>query len=153
MNLPLRSSAVGTVIVCEVLEHVEDPFDVAEEITRVLRPNGVCVASTPYDLQIHNFPRDFFRPSPDALSFLFKSMPSRVVGYQGRPEFPHTSFLLGFMNRAVDTATLSTRLEKELRAKTRDNPWSWMRGIPHLRRNPYIRSLTHFNEFHFEPDS
>ena len=150
MTMPVRDSSVGTVVVCEVLEHVRNPFDVAAEITRVMKPNGLCVASTPYDLPIHNFPRDFFRPSPDALSFLFSSLPCRIIGYQGRPEFPHTSFFLGFKREDLDCATISSRLERELRIRMHQNRWRWMGSIPHFRHNPYVRSLTYFNNFHFE---
>lgn len=150
-HLPLRDSSVGMIVICEVLEHVENPFSVAHEVIRVLAPRGICIATTPYDLPIHKFPRDFFRPSPDGLDYLFHSMPKRISGYQGKPEFPRTAFVVGFMDKDVDVNLECARLNDVLRARAPENRWAWLRGIPHFRHNPYFRALTFSNEYHFEP--
>ena len=149
-HLPLRTGSIGTVVIAEVLEHVENPFVVASEVIRTMVPHGVCIATTPYDLPIHNHPRDFFRPSPDALDFLFRSLPRRIVGYQGRREFPHTVMLVGFKGTDVDVESFRAEFSEKLRPRMMENPWRWLAGVPHFRHNPYVRSLTQSNHYGFE---
>jgi SAM-dependent methyltransferase len=39
-NIPLESNSIDTVLLCEVLEHVENPDKVISEIARILKPGG-----------------------------------------------------------------------------------------------------------------
>jgi len=45
--LPLRAASVDVVLMAEVLEHLAEPRSAAHEVTRILRPGGVCLISTP----------------------------------------------------------------------------------------------------------
>ncbi len=45
--LPFRSDSLDVVFSIYVLEHVEQPGELAAEIARVLRPGGVCLMLTP----------------------------------------------------------------------------------------------------------
>lgn len=42
-RLPIRSSSVDVVTICETLEHVLDPYVVLQELKRIIRPKGVVV--------------------------------------------------------------------------------------------------------------
>jgi SAM-dependent methyltransferase len=44
---PLADRSVEVVLANQVIEHVIDPFHVAQEIHRVLKPGGRCVLTTP----------------------------------------------------------------------------------------------------------
>lgn len=46
-QLPFRDDAFGAVTALDVLEHVADDHQAARELSRVLRPGGVLVASVP----------------------------------------------------------------------------------------------------------
>ncbi len=49
-------------VICQaVLEHVLDPYRCVEEIHRVLRPNGLVYAETPFMQQVHGGTHDFTR--------------------------------------------------------------------------------------------
>jgi len=60
-DLPFRDGSVDAVVAQAVLEHVADPWRCAEEIHRVLKPNGIVYAETPFMQQVHLQGFDFTR--------------------------------------------------------------------------------------------
>ncbi len=71
-DLPLADDAVDFVLVTTVLEHVLDPWHVVREISRVLRPGGVVVATTPFMTQVHMGAHDFHRFTDLGHRWLFR---------------------------------------------------------------------------------
>jgi ubiquinone/menaquinone biosynthesis C-methylase UbiE len=67
-----ESEYFDTVIATEVLEHLRDPAAAISEIYRVLKPGGVCVASTRFIFRYHPDPQDFYRFTHDSLEHLFR---------------------------------------------------------------------------------
>ena len=67
-------SSVDAVFCLEVLEHVRNPFLAAKEITRVLKPGGLLVGSTPFCLGEHDSPHDYFRYTRYGLIHLFSQL-------------------------------------------------------------------------------
>lgn len=59
--IPFEDNSFDGVIVQAVLEHVVDPNRCVEEIHRVLKPNGVVYAETPFMQQVHMGRYDFTR--------------------------------------------------------------------------------------------
>jgi len=47
-RLPFRDGCYDTVVMSEVLEHIERPSDALAEAARVIRPGGYLIVSTPY---------------------------------------------------------------------------------------------------------
>lgn len=60
-DIPFEDNSFDGVIVQAVLEHVLDPTRCVEEIHRVLKPNGVVYAETPFMQQVHMGRYDFTR--------------------------------------------------------------------------------------------
>ncbi len=60
-DIPLADCSVDGVVVQAVLEHVVDPHAVAAEIHRVLKPDGLVYAETPFMQQMHGGRYDFER--------------------------------------------------------------------------------------------
>ncbi|MCL1463445.1 methyltransferase domain-containing protein [Argonema galeatum] len=60
-DIPFADNSFDGVIVQAVLEHVVDPNRCVEEIHRVLKPNGVVYAETPFMQQVHMGRYDFTR--------------------------------------------------------------------------------------------
>jgi len=48
-GLPIKSGSVNTVVITEVLEHIQPYVFLIEEIRRVLKRGGIVIASVPYD--------------------------------------------------------------------------------------------------------
>ncbi len=69
-----------TVIATELLEHLYDPQKAINEIKRVMKKGGVCIASTRFIQHYHRVPLDYYRFTPDSLKYLFNGF-SRVEIY------------------------------------------------------------------------
>jgi len=67
------------VIMIEVLEHVRQPQQAADEIFRLLKPGGRVILTTPFIFPIHDRPYDFFRFTKYGLAALFSSYESVIV--------------------------------------------------------------------------
>ncbi len=60
-SIPIRSNSIDCIKCTELLEHVEYPERVIAEISRVLKPGGTLILSTPFIFAIHSDPFDFQR--------------------------------------------------------------------------------------------
>jgi SAM-dependent methyltransferase len=74
-NCPeIESGSFDAVISVDVFEHIREPWLAAPEIIRLLRPGGFTYHSTLFSWRYHPCPVDYWRYTPDALSFLFKDL-------------------------------------------------------------------------------
>jgi SAM-dependent methyltransferase/uncharacterized protein YbaR (Trm112 family) len=71
-DLPFQDGSVDAVVAQAVLEHVADPWRCVEEIHRVLKPNGIVYAETPFMQQVHLHGFDFTRFSHMGHQRLFR---------------------------------------------------------------------------------
>jgi SAM-dependent methyltransferase len=60
-NIPFKDGSLDGVVAQAVLEHVLDPQRCVDEIHRVLKPDGLVYAETPFMQQVHAGPYDFTR--------------------------------------------------------------------------------------------
>ena len=82
-RIPFRAETFDGVWIQAVLEHVLDPALVVAEIYRVLKPQGLIYADTPFMQQVHEGPYDFTRFSLSGHRWLFRQfdeLESGVVG-------------------------------------------------------------------------
>ena len=91
-RLSLADASVGSVLLLETLEHTADPVRALREVSRVLAPDGVVLATSCLDFKIHAYPEDYFRFTPAGIGVLLEPFAYRYVGFQGHPKFPHTVF-------------------------------------------------------------
>jgi len=68
----LPSGSADTVLMTQVLEHVEDPAAAVAEANRILEVRGHLILSTDFAWHLHEEPRDFFRFSEFGLRYLFE---------------------------------------------------------------------------------
>lgn len=69
-EIPLPDGSFDTVLMSEVLEHLETPQAALSEALRLLRPGGKLILTTPFIWVLHEEPRDFYRYSPYGLRHL-----------------------------------------------------------------------------------
>ena len=65
VNRTFNGNQFASVLVLNVLEHTFEPIKVLDNIFRILKPNGTCVAVTPTIWPLHDFPRDCWRINPN----------------------------------------------------------------------------------------
>jgi SAM-dependent methyltransferase len=70
-------------IATEVLEHLSEPQRAVDEMLRVLRPGGACIASTRFLYPYHPDPRDYYRFTWDSLGHLFRRFSEVEVMHHG----------------------------------------------------------------------
>ena len=71
-EIPLADGTVDGVLIQAVLEHVLEPERVVSEIWRVLKPDGVVYAETPFLQQVHEGAYDFTRFTESGHRYLFR---------------------------------------------------------------------------------
>ncbi|PQP34806.1 hypothetical protein C6A37_05815, partial [Desulfobacteraceae bacterium SEEP-SAG9] len=64
-----QSEYFDTVIAVEVLEHLYDPQMAVNQIYRILKKRGVCIASTRFLFRYHGDPKDYYRFTWDSLKY------------------------------------------------------------------------------------
>lgn len=68
-------------ICCSVLEHTKTPWRVAENITRLVRPEGLLYVSVPWVWRYHPYPDDYFRFSWRGIAEIFPRFTWQNVCY------------------------------------------------------------------------
>ncbi|WP_417819500.1 class I SAM-dependent methyltransferase [Terasakiella sp.] len=64
----------STIVAYHLLEHVTNPFEVAANIEKLLKPGGRLILSVPWVQAFHAYPDDFWRISFSGLRQLFKNL-------------------------------------------------------------------------------
>lgn len=75
----LASNSIGVVLCTQVLEHVSNPFAVACEIARIIKPGGMVICSVPHVWFFHPHPGDYFRFTNQGLSVIWEKAGLEIV--------------------------------------------------------------------------
>ena len=86
--LKIKSNSIGTVLIFDTLEHVEDVHRAMKEVYRILKPGGMVIMSSVMKFPIHDYPSDFWRFTPKAFELLLKGFSIYEVEFDGDPTFP-----------------------------------------------------------------
>lgn len=82
-DLPLPAGSVDGVVIQAVLEHVLEPQRVVDEMWRVLKPDGLVYAETPFLQHVHEGPYDFTRFTESGHRYLFRRFAMLRSGVSG----------------------------------------------------------------------
>lgn len=68
-SIPLPDANFDVIICTEVLEHSFEPVKALQELSRLLKPSGAIIITTPFAYPIHEAPYDFSRLTPFFLEY------------------------------------------------------------------------------------
>lgn len=84
-NLPFKSNSIGGVISVAMLEHVENPKVVVDEMHRVLMPEGYVYSIVPFIFGYHSAPADYYRWTREGIKSLFHDFTETEIGVYSGP--------------------------------------------------------------------
>lgn len=135
----------GTVVCLHILEHVWDIFAAAREIRRIVRPGGAAIVVCPFFQHLHPYPRDFWRPTDDAMRELFAGFATVIVGRQGYDSMPRAVFAIGFDAEPADFASRYARFKSTLAEVGKVERIGWFKELKY-RLGYYVISKKGFRD-------
>jgi SAM-dependent methyltransferase len=127
-QLPFPDASFDGVWIQAVLEHVLDPHQVVAEIHRVLRPDGLVYAETPFMQQVHEGAYDFTRFSRSGHRWLFRHFEEIGSGDIGGPG-QSLIWAIRYFMRALTGSNKGATLFAA--------PFFWLRYLDRLCRRDY----------------
>jgi SAM-dependent methyltransferase len=82
-TIPFDDASFDFLLCTEVLEHAEDPVALVAEMLRVLRPDGMLIATVPFSARVHHSPYDFHRFTRFQLSKMFSGFARADIEARG----------------------------------------------------------------------
>lgn len=77
--IPAENNTFDTILLCEVLEHIEYPEHALAEAFRVVKPQGCCIITIPFLVPIHADPLDFVRFTPVKLEHILQKQGFNII--------------------------------------------------------------------------
>lgn len=71
IDAKLGGRRFAAIFCLSVLEHCEQPFKMAENLTRLLKPKGRICIGAPFSWKVHAYPNDYWRFTPEGIKKLF----------------------------------------------------------------------------------
>lgn len=144
-ELPFADHSCGTVLALSTFEHVRHFWRGFDELFRVLRPDGVLVVAVPFYFQIHNYPSDYWRFTPEALDLLLEKYPRRILGWHGPKKKPANVWAVGFREEHQGFSREAFERYRQLLSRHARAPLGWGRRLRYR-----LGSLL-FGRGHFAP--
>ena len=113
---PIASGSLDGISCLAVLEHVEKPWVVAQEMRRMLKPGGLVFIDWPFLQPVHGYPSHFYNATRTGLGNLFKDGFEPIV----LDTFPNQTpdHTLSWILREWSASLTSERVRAELRRMT-----------------------------------
>ncbi|MBI3091903.1 MAG: methyltransferase domain-containing protein [Candidatus Tectomicrobia bacterium] len=108
--LPFADGSFALVLSTQVLEHVEEPKGLVEEMHRVLKPGGTLYLSAPFVWEVHNYPRDFWRFTDQGLRLLLQPFREVTITPQGTSSQALLQAFSLFVHRSFPEAAWTRQL-------------------------------------------
>lgn len=73
LDLSTFDKKFDLILIMSVIEHLENPFKMSEELKKILTPQGYIYIAMPFFYPVHETPeiRDYWRMTPDGVKLLF----------------------------------------------------------------------------------
>ena len=76
---PIKAKKFSAGICMDLLEHVSNPFVVAENISNSLKSGAMLFVTVPLIWELHYYPKDYWRFTPQGLAELFPKMKKKSI--------------------------------------------------------------------------
>jgi len=84
-DLPAKyEDYIGTAVCLNVLEHVNNPFEVFEALHKIMKEDSLLIIETVFSFPYHPSPNDFWRFSPECLKYIAERTGFKVLEYDWR---------------------------------------------------------------------
>lgn len=77
-KIPIKSNVFDIAIMLEVLEYLERPQKTFDEISRILKPKGILILTTPFLYPVHDIPYDRNRFTDTQIKYYLKNSNFKV---------------------------------------------------------------------------
>lgn len=141
IDLRLCGQRFGAIFCLSVLEHCEQPFKMAENLTLLLEPKGQICISAPFSWKIHGYPNDYWRFTPESIKKLFPrikfDMGQSLDATSKLNDFSELNDELGkisfsFIKHRASGHILRGISAKFLKALSRVGILNWLTGYRHV---------------------
>jgi hypothetical protein len=122
-----KSNSVGTLLVCETLEHVFNIEHAFTVLKGLLSEEGLLVITLPgLNFPIHHLP-DYWRLTPQALSEFLKPFEDHKVLFQGYHNLPHTLFGIAGNKKVIKGVMehFKTNIARIPGSHNKERIWLW----------------------------
>lgn len=92
------TNSFGTAVCLNVIEHVENPFQVFKAFYEIMKPDSLLILSTVFLFPYHPSPLDYWRYTPKCLSSLAKSVGFTILESNWRLHIPASTGIINLHN-------------------------------------------------------
>ncbi len=78
-NIPVDNESFDTILISQVIEHLEEPNEAFNEMYRIIRKGGKVILSWPFLYPMHEEPRDFYRYTPYTIEYIANKTGFKVI--------------------------------------------------------------------------
>jgi SAM-dependent methyltransferase len=88
----IENQTYDTIICTDVLEHICNPFKAFDELSRIIKKNGMLFLTTPFNFWLHGEPfergLDYWRLTDQSLKYLLRNWESAEITFAGQEREP-----------------------------------------------------------------
>jgi len=134
----LGARQYGSIICLSVLEHVKDIVSFSRNVEGLLKKDGMLVLSVPFAWEIHAYPGDFWRFTPEAVRYLFANVEFDPHLSQLHTDWGRTISLNdagGDLNRWTMYFSAAERADRSALGRLRRVGFSLLRRVFGMKKN------------------
>jgi SAM-dependent methyltransferase len=105
--LPFEPERFETVLLADVLEHIPEPWQLMQEIGRVLSPAGKVIILVPFLYRVHEAPHDYYRYTEFGLAELCRRAGLEILELEPYGGYPDV--LMDLVNKGLSFSTVLRR--------------------------------------------
>jgi len=140
----LGARLYGAVICLSVLEHVKDIVSFSRNVQDLLKKDGLLVLSVPFAWEIHAYPGDFWRFTPEAVRYLFANVEFDLGLSQLHTDWGRTMSLNdtgGDLNKWTMYFSAAERADRSARGRFRRVGFSLLRRVFGMKKNMLFSTM------------